>query len=288
MMTAIIFDIETIPDGRLIQKIHYPQEKNQQPLTPQEAIQKYQEELIEQSKKQKKQDFFLPYVYHVPISAALIRVDPKGYIQNMTTLDRNAFRPYQITEDFWKIWKKYNPSHETPTPFVTFNGRGFDLPVMELCAYRYGISIPDWFATERPTYSQPRYRYTTKYHIDLMELLTNFGANYFHGGLNLAASLLGKPGKMNVQGSNVLSLWQEGKQIEIDDYCLCDALDTYFVYLRTMVMKGNISIEEEDVVVKKAHSFLQQNISTYPILQTYLDNFHFWEAPNEVNKGFLI
>ena len=53
------------------------------------------------------------------------------------------------------------------------------------------------------------------------------------GGLNLVANLLGKPGKMDVQGDMVQDMYNAGRLADINDYCRCDVLDTYFVFLRT-------------------------------------------------------
>ena len=44
---------------------------------------------------------------------------------------------------------------------MSFNGRGFDLPLLELAAFRYGISIPGWFQTLAKSYDHPRSRYNT-------------------------------------------------------------------------------------------------------------------------------
>ena len=89
---------------------------------------------------------------------------------------------------------------------------GFDVPLMELAAFRFGLSVPAWFDVHGKSYSQPRYRYNPESHLDLYELLTNFGASRLNGGLNLAATMLGKPGKMAVQGHMVQDLFDEGKR----------------------------------------------------------------------------
>ena len=49
------------------------------------------------------------------------------------------------------------------------------------------------------------------------------------------AQLIGKPGKLQTRGSQVQELWEAGEHVRIDDYCACDALDTYFVFLRLRV-----------------------------------------------------
>jgi predicted PolB exonuclease-like 3'-5' exonuclease len=93
------------------------------------------------------------------------------------------------------------------------------LPLLELAAFRYGIGLPTWFNQVARTYEQPRNRYNIEAHCDLQEVLTNFGSTRFTGGLNLAANLLGKPGKMDVQGYMVQDLFNAGKVAEINDYC---------------------------------------------------------------------
>ena len=97
---------------------------------------------------------------------------------------------------------------------------------MELAAFRYGISIPAWFDLNARTYDQPRNRYNLRSHFDLQDILTNFSATRFNGGLNLAANVLGKPGKIDVEGDMVQDLYNEGQLAEINDYCRCDVLDT--------------------------------------------------------------
>ena len=152
-------------------------------------------------------------------------------LADLVVLDEPQFRPHVITENFWRGWEHYH----RPT-LVSFNGRGFDLPLLELAAFRYGLSLPGWFQSAGSSAEQPRSRYNIAAHIDLCELLTNFGSTRFNGGLSLAANLLGKPGKMDVHGDMVQDLYNAGRLAEIHDYCRCDVLDTYFVFLRSRVL----------------------------------------------------
>ena len=77
---------------------------------------------------------------------------------------------------------------------------GFDMPLLELCAFRYGIPIADWLAEDSRNFDQPRYRYNIAAHFDLYEWLTNSGASRFAGGLSLAANLIGQPGPRPLPG----------------------------------------------------------------------------------------
>jgi 3'-5' exonuclease len=75
------------------------------------------------------------------------------------------------------------------------------------------------------SYEQYRNRYNIHSHLDLPqnnEILTNFGSSWFRGGLNLAAQLISKPGKIDVQGAMVHELYEAGKLSEISEYCRCD------------------------------------------------------------------
>jgi len=259
----LIFDVESIADGALVSALRYPNED----LSPLDAVRRYRSELMEQ-----KGSDFIPYTYQIPISVVIAKVERDYSLADLVVLDEPEYRPHEITKKFWQGWQFY----KRPT-FVTFNGRGFDIPLLEAAAFRYGISIPDWFAPGR---DNPRYRFNSQAHLDLHELLTNFGATRFTGGLNLAANLIGKPGKMEVQGEMVQDMFDEGKLAEINNYCKCDVLDTYFVFLRTRVLTGALQIEQEQKLVTKAKQWVETEAETGDAaLQLYLENWGDWQNP---------
>jgi hypothetical protein len=99
------------------------------------------------------------------------------------------------------------------------------------------------------------------------------------GGLNLLAKLLGKPGKTDVKGEDVYRLYLEGKLQEINDYCLCDTLDTYFVLLRTRILTGDITIEQESELKATAREFLESKIDDFPIIRTYMEKWTEFQSP---------
>ena len=96
--------------------------------------------------------------------------------------------------------------------------------------------------------------------------MTNFGACRMAGGLDLLAKLLGKPGKMEVSGEQVYEMHRDGKLQEINDYCLCDTLDTYFVFLRTRVMTEDLTIGEERELIAKARALLMEKAGEQPVI----------------------
>ena len=260
-----IFDVESITDGDLVRKVRYPGEE----LSDAEATLKYRDELME-----KHGSDFIPYTFQIPISVVIGKVTEDFRLVDLVALDAPEYRPHIITRDFWHGWDVY----DYPT-LVSFNGRGFDIPLLELAAFRYGLGLKKWYAVHARSFDQPRNRYNVASHLDLMELLTNHGASRFNGGLNLVANMLGKPGKMGVHGGMVQQLYDEGQLDDINDYCRFDVLDTYFSFLRSAVLVGWLPLDEEQQLVAKTHEWLAQQVAEIPSLQNYLDNWGNWYNP---------
>ena len=264
-VSYLVFDIESIADGDLISKVKYPDQN----YSPQKAIDTFCLERMEQYGTE-----FIPYTYHIPVSVAIIKLTIDLRIDDLVTLDAPHYRPHIITKHFWDGWKAYR----MPT-FVSFNGRTFDLPLMEMSAFRYGLGIPGWFNLEERSYDQKRNRYNQASHLDLQEILTNYGATRLSGGLNLVANILGRPGKMGIAGHMVQELYNQGELERINDYCRCDVLDTYFVLLRTKVLTGAITIDQEKELVDDAVQWLEMKSEEFPIYGEYLSQCRQWENP---------
>ncbi len=260
-----VFDVESIANGKLISQVRYPEED----LPPSQAVRRYRDELME-----KHGSDFIPYTYQLPIAVVIAKVRRDYSLQDIVVLDSPEYRPHIIAENFWRGWEAYK--HPT---FVTFNGRAFDLPLMELAAFQFGIPIKSWLDDSCRSFEQPRYRFNSKAHLDLQDMLVNYGASRFNGGLNLAATLLGKPGKMSVQGDMVQDMFEEGKLEEINDYCRCDVLDTYFVFLRTRVITGKLSLDREQELVAETKEWLLERADQSPAFASYLDHWNDWPNP---------
>jgi predicted PolB exonuclease-like 3'-5' exonuclease len=261
-----VFDIESVADAALVSKVHFFGQ-----VPSEDAIAEFRRELLDKSNGESD---FIPYTFQLPISLVIAKVAADFALQDVVVLDEPEYRSHEICRKFWRGWRHYGK----PT-LVSFNGRGFDIPLLELTAFRYGISIDDWFATNAKTYQQPRNRYNTESHLDLYDLLTNFGATRFAGGLNLAASLIGKPGKLDTTGDMVQDKFDAGKLNEINDYCRCDVLDTYFVFLRTKVLLGELALDREQMLVQQTKQWLDEQAAALPVYRKYLDNWGNWDNP---------
>ncbi|TWU58051.1 ribonuclease H-like domain-containing protein [Rubripirellula reticaptiva] len=262
-VSYLVFDVESVADGELVSKVRYPGQN----YTPMEAIETYQDELMET-----KGTTFIPHTFQVPVAVVVAKVAMDFRLVDLVSLDEPEFRPHVITQHFWRGWEAY----KYPT-WVTFNGRSFDVPLMELAAYRFGVSLPKWFRGEG--YKSPRNRFNTTAHLDLQDVLTNFGAARCNGGLNLISQMLGKPGKVDLTGEQVQQQYNDGKKKAISDYCRCDVLDTYFVFLRTRVLTGHITLDQEIELVAEGKKWIEERADDCEAYQVYLSHWSEWKNP---------
>jgi hypothetical protein len=258
----IVFDTESVVDGALLSRVLYPGEA----LAPREAIQKYVDDAQADSPGKKP---FIPVSFHVPVAIGVARVGSDYKLRDISSLDSPRFDPQTMVKLFWKGLQVYSGA-----ALVDFNGRGFDMPLLTLSAFRFGIACPRYF--DDPDRFGFRYRFTSK-HIDLMEWITEYGAFFLKGGLNLLAKVLGKPGKLDTKGDQVEEIYARGEVQRINDYCLHDVLDTYFIFLRTRVLAGKISLEAEHRIVAEAKSWLKERAKSLPGLDRYIEEFGDWD-----------
>jgi len=247
----LVIDTESVPDGRLLSAVKYAGEH----LSPSEAVQRAHSELRGMGVHGSDS---MPVTFQVPVGVSLLRVGPDFELQSVACLDAPQFRPREIVNKFWLALSFYKAK------LVTFNGRAFDMPLLELAAFRYGFSATDYYQNSRNRFNGP---------IDLCDWMTNFGACRMSGGLNLLAKLLGKPGTMEVTHEQVYQMYLDGKMREINDSCLCGTLDTYFVFLRTRVLTGELSLEQEAYVIAEAKELLESKTEEFPVLRKYLANW---------------
>lgn len=255
----LVFDIETVPDGELLRRVRYAK----QSISPEEAVRRARAEALERSEGRSD---FIPASFCVPVAVSVARITANFELEAITVLDAPKFRPREIVAAFWKGLARHK------AVLVSFNGRGFDLPVLEWAAFRYGIAAKHHFSDRFGR----RYRFGAT-HLDLQDWLTNHGACVLAGGLDLLSKLLGKPGKMSISGRDVYDLHREGKVREINDYCMFDVLDTYFVFLRTRVLTGEVDLAREQELVGVARAWIESQLDVYPHFKSYLKNWGDWK-----------
>jgi predicted PolB exonuclease-like 3'-5' exonuclease len=135
-------------------------------------------------------------------------------------------RERALLEDFSRFVGRARPV------LVTYNGRAFDLPVIALRSLCHGVSL-GWYYREKNV----RYRYSEEGHLDLCDWLADHGATR-SGSLDAVARLIGLPGKVGVDGSQVEGLFHAGQLEAIQRYCLADVAQTALLFLRFRLLQG--------------------------------------------------
>jgi 3'-5' exonuclease len=247
MTRYLVFDIETRVDKELVKQIHDPENA----LTIDQAYDKARDELLERSNQQS--DFF-PIPFHIPIAIATLQADENYRIRALGCLGADRYSEAEMVSRFWQVF-------EGAQTLISFNGRGFDLPVLETRALRSGLSLSRYFGSPQAKWSYRTSRYSDSTHIDLCDFLSNFGAVYRRGSLDLLAKLIGLPGKYIIEGGDVEYLFRQGRQKEINQYCITDVLQTYLLFLRVELLRGKLGSADYEAAVTAAKEDLLSRAS---------------------------
>jgi len=137
----------------------------------------------------------------------------------------------EMLRDFAKFMEERRPT------LATFNGRGFDMPVIAMRCFRHGVTFRHYYASR-----DVRYRFSPEGHLDLMDYASDHGAAK-PAKLDILAKLCGMPGKVGVDGKDVGPLVHAGRIKEVRDYCLCDVVQTTAVFLRVQLLRGELTLE---------------------------------------------
>lgn len=163
----------------------------------------------------------------------------------------------ELVQRFFDGIERYSPE------LVTWNGAGFDLPVLHYRAMRHGIQAPRYWETGDNDRDFRYNNYLSRFHwrhLDLMDVLAGFQPRG-RVSLDQMAVMLGFPGKLGMSGDKVWDVWLDGGIDDIRNYCETDVLNTYLVYLRFEFMRGNLdktALEQEFARVRDTLKTLDQ------------------------------
>jgi 3'-5' exonuclease len=233
----LVFDIETVPDieaGRRVLGL--------EDLDDAAVLQ-----AMASVRLQTRASDFQPAHLHriVAISVALRRNEEFRVFSLGSEQDPEA----ELVRQFFGGIDKYRPI------LVSWNGGGFDLPVLQYRALRHGISAPRYWATDGDAKWD---NYLSRWHFrhtDLMDVLALYQPRSF-APLHEVAMLLGLPGKLGMDGSQVAGAFRAGKIGEIRAYCETDVANTYLIYLRFLLMRGALDRPNHDAEVERVRQAL--------------------------------
>ena len=170
---------------------------------------------------------FPPAYAHQAIVIGCLWLDDEYRMQGLEIMGEGKDERGML-DDFSRFVDRHRPA------LVTYNGRSFDLPVIALRSLRHGVAMA-WYYEERSVHD----RYSDERHIDLCDWLTDHGATRY-GSLDALARLIGLPGKIGTDGSQIESLYRAGSIERIRNYCLSDVVQTALLFLRFRLLQGLI------------------------------------------------
>ena len=240
MKTVLVFDIETIPDAPGLRRLgDYPDS-----MTDGEVVSAATAKRLEAGQN----EFFPLYLQRIAaISCVIRRTTKEGLPQfKVGSLGDLESDEKKITQDFFDLIERYTPQ------LVSWNGGGFDLPVLNYRALIHGVNASRyWEMGESSEYDSREFKwnnYISRYHLrhlDLMDVLARFQGKA-NAPLDALAKLCGFPGKMGMDGSQVWPAFQEGKLLDIRRYCETDVVNTYLLYCKYQLLRGGFTSEEFD------------------------------------------
>jgi len=207
----------------------------------------------------------------------------KLHLQRIVTISIAArmgdrFKVWSLTEpdcDEREIISRFYEGVERFTPvLVSWNGGGFDLPVLHYRALIHGISAPRYWENGNGDQSFRWNNYLGRYHerhTDLMDVLSGYQPRAA-APLDEIATLCGLPGKMGMSGAKVWECVKAGEYARVSDYCETDVLNTYLVYLRFELMRGHLDREGyrrecdrvRDALVADGRAHLREFLAAWP------------------------
>lgn len=226
-MNVLVFDIETVPDVDGARRIWSLDGLNDADVAKVIAARRQQE-------TGGTSEFPRHYLHRVVAISIVLRSDERLKVWSLGEADATEA---DLIARFFDGIDRYSPV------LVSWNGGGFDLPVLHYRALLHGVPAPRYWDTGADDHAFRWNNYLNRFHerhTDLMDVISGYQARAV-APLDQIACLLGFPGKMGMHGSAVYEAYQEGRIEAIRDYCETDVLNTYLIYLRFELIRGHLS-----------------------------------------------
>jgi predicted PolB exonuclease-like 3'-5' exonuclease len=251
-MAVFVFDIETIPDvelGRRVYALHDLSDK--------------QVGYVMQAKRREESGSEFPSYEQQRIVAISIAARMRDSFKVWSLGEPDAPEA-ELIQRFFDGIEKYTPD------LVSWNGGGFDLPVLHYRALRHGIAAPRYWEGGDGDQDFRFNNYLSRFHarhLDLMDVLSSYQARA-RVSLQGAAMLLGLPGKLGMSGEKVWDAYLQGQIEPIRNYCETDVVNTYLIFLRFQMMRGRLLPDEYRTEVARVRETLAQQAK--PHFQEFL------------------
>lgn len=224
-MNVLVFDIETVPDVGLGRRLH-----GLDGLSDAQVA----EVMFQKQRQASGSDFLRHHLHRVVAISLVLR---SGDRLKVWSLGEAQSSEAELVKRFFDGLDRYTPT------LVSWNGSGFDLPVLHYRAMLHCVAAPRYWETGEDDTSFRWNNYLSRFHYrhtDLMDVLAAYQPRAC-APLDQVATMLGLPGKMGMSGARVWESFLAGDVPGIRDYCETDVLNTYLVYLRFELIRGRLT-----------------------------------------------
>lgn len=257
----LVFDLETVPDTSFAHAL-WPETAE---MPPEETVQHIY--TVMKGANASGSDFPRP-AFHRIVAIGCLLAD----IEHTDEGESYHFRRLGCVgegDDEYKLladWLDFGARE--PLRLISFNGRGFDLPVIKLRSLAHGLQA-SWLFQRGDKWSNYSSRYDMVWHVDMADVLADFGAARGMPKLDEVCTLAGLPGKLDISGSKVYELHNAGKLEDIRNYCETDVLNTYLLYLKYQHLAGAVSADNLARAEHDAREYLQREQAARPHLAQF-------------------
>jgi predicted PolB exonuclease-like 3'-5' exonuclease len=246
-MNTLVFDIETVPDTDLGRRLYDLHDLSDEQVG----------RIMLTKRRQETGGEFLSHEQHRVIAISVV-MRSRDALKVWSLGDESASEK-ELIERFFDGVDKFTPE------LVSWNGSGFDLPVLHYRSLLHGVTAARYWETGDSDSSFRFSNYLSRFHwrhMDLMDVLSGFQGRG-RASLDAVATLLGLPGKVGMHGSQVWDVYLSGGLKRIRDYCETDVLNTYLVYLRFQLLRGHLNLNEHAHEVARVRTLLEDSTSAH-------------------------
>ena len=259
--SLFVFDIETVPDVDLVRDLTGCESTDVNELR--QALTDYHLKITDGKNSFPRQPFHKVVAISF-LEAEIIREEKSE--QYILQEVRSGGNINSSEEDLIKGF--FSHLKKQPPRLVSFNGKTFDLPVLKYRAIKYGIAAP-WLYKMGDKWNNYSQRYALDWHCDLIDAFSDFGASA-RVKMDELCVLLGLPGKIDIDGSQVNDLFDAKKIDEIRNYCETDVINTYLLYLHYQHHTGTLSSNNFEAAKEDLINYLQMDSDKNPHLKNFL------------------
>ena len=257
-MNTFVFDIETVPDVESGRRLYGLEELDDDNV----GRVMFHKRAAETGGSE-----FLRHHLHRIVAISVVLQTPDKF--KVWSLGETGSTEQDLLQHFFDGIERFSPT------LVSWNGSGFDLPVIHYRSLLHGIAAPRYWDNGNDDKNFRWNNYLSRFHerhTDVMDVLAGYQARAV-ARLDDIATMLGFPGKMGMDGSKVWDNYQAGDVEGIRNYCETDVLNTYLVYQRFEMIRGRISAARYDQSCQQVRAELEKE--NKPHLTEFLQN---WET----------